>query len=77
MLLFARNVTSALVGTPPIDPNAEYVKHWLPELEPLSTEYAHHPWRMSDAEQTEYGVRLGLDYPTPILDPDERYDEMR
>ena len=59
------------------DGNAEYVKHWLPELEPLPPAYAHHPWRMSEVEQAEYGVRLGLDYPAPIVDPDERYDEMR
>jgi len=59
------------------DPEAEYVKHWIPELDPLPPEYAHHPWRMSDAEQAEYGVQLGLDYPAPTTDPDERYDEMR
>jgi deoxyribodipyrimidine photo-lyase len=59
------------------DPDAEYVKHWIPELEPLPPEHAHHPWRTSEAEQAEYGVRLGLDYPAPITDPDERYDEMR
>jgi deoxyribodipyrimidine photo-lyase len=58
------------------DPDAEYVKHWLPELAPLPPEYAHHPWRMNEAEGAEYGVQLGLDYPTPMVDPDERYDEM-
>ena len=58
------------------DPDAGYVKHWLPELAPLPPEYAHHPWRMNEAEGAEYGVQLGLDYPTPMVDPDERYDEM-
>jgi deoxyribodipyrimidine photo-lyase len=59
------------------DPEAEYVKHWLPELEPLPPEYAHHPWRMSEAEQADHGVQLGLDYPSPIVDIDARYDAMR
>jgi len=59
------------------DPDAEYVRRWLPELDPLPPEHAHRPWRMSEAEQAEYGVELGVDYPEPITDPDERYDEMR
>jgi deoxyribodipyrimidine photo-lyase len=59
------------------DPEAAYVEHWIPELEPLPPEYAHHPWRMSGAEQAEYGVRLDRDYPAPVIDPDERYEEMR
>ena len=41
--------------------NAEYVRTWLPELEPLPPEYAHRPWRMSKAEQAEYGVESGVD----------------
>ncbi|MFC7227434.1 DASH family cryptochrome [Salinirubellus salinus] len=59
------------------DGEAAYVKHWLPELEPLPPAYAHHPWRMSEDEQAGYGVQLGLDYPSPMLDIDARYDEMR
>jgi deoxyribodipyrimidine photo-lyase len=59
------------------DPEAEYVTHWLPELEPLSPAAAHHPWRMSESEAAEYGVQLGIDYPEPVIDPDARYDEMR
>ncbi|WP_380675361.1 DASH family cryptochrome [Salinigranum sp. GCM10025319] len=52
------------------DPDAAYVTHWLPELDPLPPEYAHEPWRMSDAEQAEHGVELGVDYPEPMVDPD-------
>lgn len=55
------------------DANAEYVTHWLPELSELPPEYAHRPWRLSETAQAEYGVHLGVDYPTPMLDVEEWY----
>jgi deoxyribodipyrimidine photo-lyase len=51
------------------DENADYVTHWLPELDGLSPEYAHEPWRMSDDEMAAGGVELGVDYPRPMVDP--------
>jgi deoxyribodipyrimidine photo-lyase len=59
------------------DSEAAYVTTWLPELEGLSPTFAHRPWRMSDREQTEYGVELGVDYPRPMLDIEARYRELR
>jgi deoxyribodipyrimidine photo-lyase len=50
------------------DPEAAFVKHWLPALEPLPPPLAREPYRMTGAEQERYGVRLGEDYPRPILD---------
>jgi deoxyribodipyrimidine photo-lyase len=58
------------------DAEAEYVTHWLPELGPLPPEYAHQPWKLSDEEQAEYGVELGVDYPEPMVDL-ERSSEKR
>ncbi|MFC7236373.1 DASH family cryptochrome [Halosegnis marinus] len=55
------------------DSNAEYVTHWLPELDGLPPEFAHRPWRMDEGTQAEYGVQLGLDYPAPMLDVEEWY----
>ncbi|TQQ83463.1 DASH family cryptochrome [Halonotius terrestris] len=60
------------------DPDAAYVTHWLPELAGLPARYAHAPWTMSDAEQSEYGVELGSDYPEPTVRleiPDDVFDE--
>ena len=51
------------------DPDAEYVTRWLPELSALPAEFVHEPWRLSPAQQAEYGVTLGVDYPEPILRP--------
>jgi deoxyribodipyrimidine photo-lyase len=59
------------------DSQAEYVTHWLPELEPLPPEYAHEPWRLSRDQQATYGVELGVDYPEPMVDLDASYEKLR
>jgi deoxyribodipyrimidine photo-lyase len=58
------------------DPGAEYVTHWLPELDGLPAEYAHRPWRMSATEQREHDIELGRDYPVPMLDIEARYQAL-
>lgn len=50
------------------DPQGSYVKHWLPELAGVPANQVHEPWKLSRAEQQRYGVRLGVDYPHPIVD---------
>ncbi len=59
------------------DSAAEYVTHWLPELDPLPPEYAHEPWKLSDEQQIEYGVELGVDYPEPMIDLERSYEKLR
>ena len=55
------------------DSDADYITHWLPELDGLPAEYAHRPWRLNEREQAEYGVHIGIDYPAPMLDVEEWY----
>ena len=50
------------------DPKALYIKHWLPELDPLPSAIAREPWKLTQDEQKRYGVRLGVDYPRPVVD---------
>ncbi|MGB3297666.1 MAG: DASH family cryptochrome [Phormidesmis sp.] len=50
------------------DPHGDYVKHWLPALEPLPPKKVHAPWQLSSDEQKRFGVRLGVDYPNPVVD---------
>lgn len=49
------------------DPNAEYIRQWLPELESVPPEYAHSPWEMSSREQAQHQTHLGIDYPRPMV----------
>lgn len=53
------------------DANGCFVKHWLPELKDLPTEFIHQPQLMSEAEQKEHNVVLAKDYPNPCIRLDE------
>ena len=59
------------------DDDAEYVRTWLPELDPLPPEYAHRPWRMDADDESSYDVVLGVDYPEPMIDVETRFDELQ
>ncbi len=50
------------------DPEGLYVKHWLPELRMLPKSKIHSPWNLLAVEEKRWGMRLGLDYPRPIVD---------
>ena len=50
------------------DPNGEFIKRWVPELNLVPTEHIHQPWLMSTKEQQEASCIIGLDYPEPIVD---------
>ena len=50
------------------DPTGEYVRRWVPELRDVPDEHLFEPWKLSEAQQREAGVRLGGDYPGPVVD---------
>ena len=50
------------------DPEGEYIKKWVPELSNVPAEYIHEPWKMTDMDQAFWGVQIGIDYPTPLVD---------
>jgi deoxyribodipyrimidine photo-lyase len=50
------------------DREGKYVKHWLPELAQIPAAKVHEPWKLLPIEQERFGVRIGVDYPQPIVD---------
>jgi deoxyribodipyrimidine photo-lyase len=50
------------------DRSGSYVKHWLPELAPIPGLKVHEPWQLTADEQRQFGVKLGVDYPRPVVD---------
>jgi deoxyribodipyrimidine photo-lyase len=61
-------VFNPVVQAKRFDPEGAYVRRWLPELASVPTTYIHEPWRMPAAVQGEAGVRIGLEYPSPVVD---------
>lgn len=50
------------------DPDAEFIKKWVPELLNLETHFAHEPYKMNLIDQSFNNFKLGVDYPYPIVD---------
>jgi deoxyribodipyrimidine photo-lyase len=50
------------------DADGVYVRRWAPELARLPNSLIHAPWTASALELSAAGVRLGVDYPHPIVE---------
>jgi deoxyribodipyrimidine photo-lyase len=50
------------------DPTGRFIRTWVPELTAVDGAWIHTPWRMPPAEQQRCGVRIGRDYPAPLVD---------
>ncbi|MCH2108479.1 MAG: deoxyribodipyrimidine photo-lyase/cryptochrome family protein [Polyangiaceae bacterium] len=50
------------------DPSGKFIKAYLPELEALPAAYLAHPQKMPKELQNRLGIRIGKDYPAPVVD---------
>jgi deoxyribodipyrimidine photo-lyase len=53
------------------DPDGAYVRRYVPEIANIPDKYIHTPWTMPQQVAEAAGVKLGRDYPLPIVDHKE------
>jgi deoxyribodipyrimidine photo-lyase len=50
------------------DPDGAYVRRWIPELARLESRYIHEPWKAPPLLLAGAGIKLGRDYPEPVVE---------
>ena len=53
------------------DSEGVFIKTWIPELKNIPSALLHEPWKMTAMEQELYEVKIGVNYPNPIVDIEE------
>ena len=59
------------------DPEGAFVRRWIPELEGVPLEYLAEPHLMAESVQRRSGCRIGIDYPSPVVEHATAYREAR
>ena len=53
------------------DPEGEFIRKWVPELQDVSETWIHEPWLMNEVTQQAAGCIIGKNYPSPIVEHKE------
>jgi len=61
-------IFNPVLQTERFDPQRRYLRRWLPEIAGLPDAWVHRPWEAPEAVLADAGVRLGHDYPAPVVD---------
>ena len=61
-------VFSPMLQGEKFDPDASYVRRWVPELSRVPDKYIHAPWTMPAEVQRLAGTMIGKDYPAPVVE---------
>lgn len=54
------------------DPEGKFIKKWVPELANVSVNFIHEPWTMTQMDQVFCQVKIGVDYPPPLFNLEEK-----
>lgn len=49
------------------DADVKYIKKFVQELKNVDAKYIHEPWEHKDILEEKYGIKLGKDYPQPVV----------
>ena len=50
------------------DVDGKFIRKWVPELRSIPEKLVHEPWKLTYLDQKGLGIKIGTDYPFPIID---------
>lgn len=68
-------IFNPLLQSKKFDPKGEYIRKYVPELAAVPTDQIHAPHLMTHEDQALAKCRIGIDYPSPIVDHRQARDE--
>ncbi|TKB59954.1 MAG: deoxyribodipyrimidine photo-lyase [Nitrospira sp.] len=68
-------IFNPLLQSKKFDPKGEYLRKYVPELAAVPTDQIHAPYLMTHEDQALAKCRIGIDYPSPIVDHRQARDE--